>query len=57
MTNIIPINPPKLKEPICSFCKSKEPPIIKSSINEHHICGRCIKLAKQRLDETTTEKA
>lgn len=52
--NVIPFEVPKKKEPRCSFCKKKESEVkslIKSAVNDHHICNECIRKADMRLKE------
>lgn len=49
---VIPFKKSDEKEPVCSFCKtpkSKAKSMIKSNINSHHICDKCIAHATERL--------
>ena len=54
MKNIVPFIKPKEPIPNCSFCNNSKSEALKffSSGMGQHICDRCVKHAKQRLEET-----
>ena len=56
MSNVVPFKKEVVPEPDCSFCFLKKSQVrgkmlIKSQVNEQHICMLCVQTAKSRLEE------